>query len=136
MPYNQCGTKAIEAKKRLLLAYRIRFLFSTLNKNKKKQLPLSRAGSLTHTYALSATIFNIKMLHCCNLCQLKVSELVLVYFLYQTFRLLINCHVQNVIFLFVFFPASNWTSNVCDILYAFLFDVCNLRLGYLMILCI
>lgn len=49
-----------------------------------------------------------------------------------------NCHVHNVILLlifnFFFFFASNWTSNVCDILYAFLFDVRNLRLGYLMIL--
>jgi len=37
------------------------------------------------------------------------------------------------IFFFCYFFASNWTSNVCDILYAFLFDVRNLILGYLMI---
>lgn len=36
-------------------------------------------------------------------------------------------------FFFLFF-ALNWTSNVCGILYAFLFDVGKLRLGYLMIL--
>lgn len=71
-------------------------------------------------------------------------------FLCQTFCLLMNCHVHNVIFIlnfiivfFVFFHccfcfvlcfASNWTSNVCDILYAFLFDVGKLRLGYLMMI--
>ena len=113
------------------------FIFLLWTKNKTVAFVLCRK-SYTHTYALSVTIFNINCLIVAVLVNWKSRNSY--FFLYQTFCLPINCHVKNVIFRlfcsFFFFFASNWTSNVCDILYAFLFDVRNLRLGYLMILCI
>lgn len=142
MPYNRSGTKAIEAgvDSRWHFEKVFRFLLGT----KTKLLPLSWAGSLTHTYALSVTIFTINCLIVAIFVNWK-SRNVFVFFI-KLFCLLIKLPCQNVIFCLTLQYYYHFCFKldfcdmrkyrICDILYAFLFDVCNLRLGYLMILCI
>jgi len=109
------------------LAFRKVFGFSTQNKKEKnsikiyKLLPSSRAGSL-NDYALSVQFSTIKSLMFAYLFYEVWEPYVFpINFLFTNLLPCPKCDlVSGFVCSFSFF-ASNWTSNVCYILYAFLF---------------
>lgn len=115
------------------LAFRKVFGFSTQNKNVKKKkknklLPSSCAGSL-YNEALSVTVsfflffFTMKCLLLRYLSKRSLGALIFYRFLFTDLTAMSKMWftLYSFYLLAFFFFASNWTSNVCYILYTFLF---------------